>query len=80
MWGHSCGVTAMPLIPVAVIPGVPLLGLSSEDEDGEEGGQPPVVPRGSQSPSLCRHQMKGCIKVLKDQPSTSTEGLLNALR
>ncbi|XP_009469083.1 PREDICTED: protein FAM49A-like isoform X2 [Nipponia nippon] len=24
--------------------------------------------------------MKGCIKVLKDQPSTSTEGLLNALR
>ncbi|PIO37276.1 hypothetical protein AB205_0023460 [Aquarana catesbeiana] len=25
-------------------------------------------------------QMKGCIKVLKDQPSTSTEGLLNALR
>nr|XP_056702255.1 CYFIP-related Rac1 interactor A-like isoform X3 [Euleptes europaea] len=24
--------------------------------------------------------MKGCIKVLKDQPSNSTEGLLNALR
>lgn len=24
--------------------------------------------------------MKGCIKVLKDQPPTSVEGLLNALR
>lgn len=26
------------------------------------------------------HQMKGCIKVLKDQPPNSVEGLLNALR
>lgn len=25
-------------------------------------------------------QMKGCIKVLKDQPPNSVEGLLNALR
>lgn len=25
-------------------------------------------------------QMKGCIKVLKEQPSNSVEGLLNALR
>lgn len=25
-------------------------------------------------------QMKGCIKVLKDQPPSSVEGLLNALR
>lgn len=27
-WGHSCGVTAVPLIPVAVIPGFPLPGLT----------------------------------------------------
>ncbi len=27
-----------------------------------------------------RLQMKGCIKVLKEQPSNSVEGLLNALR
>lgn len=26
------------------------------------------------------HQMKGCIKVLKDQPPNSVDGLLNALR
>lgn len=71
------GSQAMPLIPGAMIPEVPLSGLSSEDEDGEEGGQP---PQGAHSLSLCPHQMKGCIKVLKDQPSTSTEGLLNALR
>lgn len=51
--------------------------MSSEEEDGEEGG---AALCGSHSPSLCPHQMKGCIKVLKDQPSTSTEGLLNALR
>uniref|UniRef100_A0A803VNG0 CYRIA/CYRIB Rac1 binding domain-containing protein n=1 Tax=Ficedula albicollis TaxID=59894 RepID=A0A803VNG0_FICAL len=38
-WGDSCGVTAVPLVP-----GVPLPGLSSEEEDGEEGGQPPVDP------------------------------------
>lgn len=29
---------------------------------------------------LCVGQMKGCIKVLKEQPSNSVEGLLNALR
>lgn len=29
---------------------------------------------------LCGGQMKGCIKVLKEQPSNSVEGLLNALR
>lgn len=29
---------------------------------------------------LCATQMKGCIKVLKEQPSNSVEGLLNALR
>ncbi|PIO37277.1 hypothetical protein AB205_0023460 [Aquarana catesbeiana] len=31
-------------------------------------------------PNVPANWMKGCIKVLKDQPSTSTEGLLNALR
>lgn len=30
--------------------------------------------------SPCVGQMKGCIKVLKEQPSNSVEGLLNALR
>lgn len=29
---------------------------------------------------VCVVQMKGCIKVLKEQPSNSVEGLLNALR
>lgn len=29
---------------------------------------------------LSSQQMKGCIKVLKDQPPNSVEGLLNALR
>lgn len=29
---------------------------------------------------LSSQQMKGCIKVLKDQPPSSVEGLLNALR
>ncbi|KFV75089.1 Protein FAM49B [Dryobates pubescens] len=43
-------------------------------------GQPPAAHPGSHSLSCSLHQMKGCIKVLKDQPSTSTEGLLNALR
>lgn len=57
-----------------------LIPLSSGEEDGEEGAQPPVAHLGHHSPSLCPCQMKGCIKVLKDQPSTSTEGLLNALR
>ncbi|KAI6073471.1 Protein FAM49A-like [Aix galericulata] len=37
-------------------------------------GAPPLTA------SLAPCQMKGCIKVLKEQPSTSTEGLLNALR
>lgn len=30
--------------------------------------------------ALSSQQMKGCIKVLKDQPPSSVEGLLNALR
>uniref|UniRef100_A0A8C3QEW2 CYRIA/CYRIB Rac1 binding domain-containing protein n=1 Tax=Cyanoderma ruficeps TaxID=181631 RepID=A0A8C3QEW2_9PASS len=46
----AVGSQAVPLPPGAVTPGVPLPGLSSEDEDGEEGGR---SPRGAHSPSLC---------------------------
>lgn len=38
------------------------------------------VNAGRSTVSILRPQMKGCIKVLKDQPPSSVEGLLNALR
>ena len=47
---------------------------------GRKGDSPPMVCLAAHGLSCSPHQMKGCIKVLKDQPSTSTEGLLNALR
>lgn len=47
---------------------------------GRKGESPTVVRPAPHCVSCSPHQMKGCIKVLKDQPSTSTEGLLNALR